>query len=238
MRNIIKSIRGYKNQIVLCLLMILIAVIGYQYFSKYFYAFKDPKKIKNIIISYGKYSTIAFAALQFLQVVVFFIPGEIVQIAGGYIFGTLNGMLISLVGVILGTLFGYCVAHYFGKPLLDKIIDKKSMNYFERILNYGKIDFVVFLLYIIPGVPKDALSYICGISKIKLKRFMIISTIGRIPGMVISSYFGSNINSGNNKVLIAIAVAAILLFAMGVYKGEDIIRSMLGGKSDGSDGDG
>ncbi|MDP4177787.1 MAG: TVP38/TMEM64 family protein [Bacillota bacterium] len=227
MKSIIKLMKKYRNQIVLFLITIIIIITAYQYFNKYFYIFKDPKKIRNMIISYGKYSTFAFAFLQFIQVVIFFIPGEVVQIAGGYIFGTLEGTLISMIGITLGTMFSFSVAHYFGKPLIEKIINEKSRNYFERVFKYGKIEYVVLMLYIIPGVPKDALSYICGVTEMKFKRFFIISTIGRIPGIVISAYFGSNIGINRNGRLIFVAIAAILLFGIGVFKGDKIIKMMV-----------
>lgn len=227
MKSIIKLVKKYRNQIILFFITIIIITTTHQYFNKYYYIFRDPKKIRNIIISYGRYSTLAFAFLQFIQVVIFFIPGEIVQITGGYIFGTLEGTLLSMIGITFGTMFSFTAAHYFGKPLIDKIISEKSRSYFDRVFKYGKIDHVVLMLYIIPGVPKDALSYICGVTEMKFKRFFIISTIGRIPGIIISAYFGSNIGINRNGRLIFVAIAAIILFGIGIFKGDKIIKMMM-----------
>lgn len=226
-KNIFAVIKKNKVKIVLCLLLIFSAYVAFQYFSKYFYEFRDEEKVKTIIMSYGKYSVFAFLALQFLQVAVFFIPGEIIQISGGYIYGTWYGALISIIGISLGSIFAYSISHYFGKPLLNKIVHKKNISFFDKVSNYGKIDYVVFLLYLIPGIPKDALAYICGVSKINLKKFICLSTLGRIPCVVVSTYFGANINSGKNGMLIFISVLMCLLFLVGIYKGDKIIKGMV-----------
>ena len=83
------------------------------------------------------------------------------------------------------------------------------------------------LLYLIPGIPKDVLGYICGISDISFKDFIVYSTIGRIPGIFISAYFGSRMYSGHKGALIAIAVIMSILFIVGVFKGEKIVKLMI-----------
>lgn len=217
----------YKSHIVLMLILIFLIFIAYLYYHKYFLLFKNPVKLKKIIMSYGEYSVLVFFVLQVIQVVAFFIPGEIIQIAGGYIYGTVWGSILSLLGITTGSLIVYSVSNFFGKPLINKIISDKDLKFFERILNIGKINFIVFLLYLIPGIPKDVLAYICGISSITFKNFILYSTLGRIPGIVISAYFGSKIGVGNHSTLIIIAVVSILLFIIGVFKGEKIIAGIV-----------
>jgi uncharacterized membrane protein YdjX (TVP38/TMEM64 family) len=77
-----EKIKKYKSYIGFAIILIFIIYVGYEYYDKYFYIFKDPVKIKNVIMSYGDYSIFAFVILQIIQVIAFFIPGEIVQIAG------------------------------------------------------------------------------------------------------------------------------------------------------------
>ncbi len=199
--------------------------IGYIYY-KNFTALKDPKNIKNIILSYGNCGIIIFFLFQIIQVVAFFIPGEVIQISGGYIYGTLFGSIYSLIGISLGSIFVFSLAHIYGRPLVHKIISKKDLKFFDRLLNIGSGKLIVFLLYLIPGIPKDALGYICGISDIKFKDFLILSTLGRIPGVLVSAYFGANIHSGNKSVLIIVSVISSLLFIIGVLKGEKIIKKI------------
>lgn len=226
-KNVFVIIKKNKERIVLWLFLIFLVYAAFLYFNKYFYEFKNPEKVKGIIMSYGRYSMFAFLALQFLQVAVFFIPGEIIQISGGFIYGTWSGALLSIIGISIGSIFAYSVSHYYGRPLIIKIIDKKNIRFFDKVSNYGKIDYVVFLLYLIPGIPKDALAYICGVSKLNLKRFIFLSTLGRVPGVIVSTYFGANINNGNEGMLIFIAILMSLLFLVGIYKGDKIVKSIV-----------
>ncbi|MHC6178601.1 TVP38/TMEM64 family protein [Clostridium sp. JNZ X4-2] len=222
-----KKIAEYKSYLVLGVILIILLVAAYEYYHKYIYIFRDPNKIKNIVMSYGRYGISVFLLIQVLQVVAFFIPGEIIQIAGGYIYGTLFGSILSIIGITAGSILGCSVSRIYGKPLVNKIISKRHLRFFDKILQLGSVNSIVFLLYLIPGIPKDILAYICGISSISLRNFVLCSTLGRLPGIIISTYFGSNIYSGNKIVLIIIAVMMTLLFVIGILKGEKIIAKMV-----------
>ena len=216
-----------KSYIAVALLAIFLGAVAYFYFHEYFYIFSDPLKIKNAIMSYGKYSVFAFLILQIIQVVAFFIPGEIIQIAGGYIFGTFYGSILSLVGITMGSAIVYGISRLFGKPLIKKIISEKHFDFFERILQFGSTNYVVFLLYLIPGIPKDVFGFVCGISEITFRNFMIYSTLGRIPAIIISAYFGAKMFSGKTVLLLFIAILMLLLFLFGMLKGDRIIKKLI-----------
>ncbi|EJO5347675.1 TVP38/TMEM64 family protein [Clostridium botulinum] len=227
-----KSIQNFKTiliekkgTIILFLFFIFIIFIGCMYYEN-FEMLKDPKNIKNIILSYGNYGIIVFLLFQIVQVIAFFIPGEVIQITGGYIYGTLLGSVYSLIGITLGSVIVFLLAHCYGRPLVHKIISKKDLKFFSKVLNIGSTKLIVFLLYLIPGIPKDAIGYICGISDIKFKDFFILSTLGRIPGVLASAYFGANIHGGNKIILMTIGIIASVLFIIGLLKGKKIIKKI------------
>lgn len=227
LRKAVEYIKENMGAIIFSLLVMVFLFVGYKYFHDYFYILKDPNEVRRIINSYGQYSILAFIVLQMLQVIVFFIPGEIVQIAGGYIFGTLFGSVISLIGISLGSIIIFIICNIYGKPFVEKIISKRHLNFFKKVLKLGSVNYIVFLLYLIPGIPKDALAYICGISDISLKNFVIYSTLGRFPGIFMSAYFGAKIGTDNKHLLIGIAIVATVLFLVGVIKGEKIIKNII-----------
>lgn len=230
LRIIIKKVLNliYKKRayIILGILAVFIVYIAYEYYSKYFNVIRSPKHIKRIILSYGRYSVFAFLGLQILQVVAFFIPGEIIQIAGGYIYGAFFGGIFSLLGITLGSAIVYAISSIYGRPLIKKIISEKHLTFFDKILKLGSMNYIVFLLYLIPGIPKDVLGYICGISEITFKDFLLYSTLGRIPGIFISSYFGAKMYVGNKIILVVISIIMTILFIIGVLKGEKIIKRL------------
>ena len=225
--NMLTVIEKYKSYIVLAILCLFLVVVGYEYYSKYFYLFRSPESIKKFIMSYGAYALAVFIMLQILQVIAFFIPGELVQIAGGYIYGTALGGVVSLIGITTGSAIAYTIANVYGKPFVKKFISEKNFKFIERILELGSKRFVVFLIYMIPGIPKDIVAYICGISSINFKEFIVYSTLGRIPCIFLSSYFGSQLIAGNKLLLILIGVAATLIFIIGMFKGEKIIKGIV-----------
>jgi len=225
--NLIRGIEKYKSYIVLAALGVFFIIAGYEYYSRYFYIFRDPESIKSFVMSYEGYALLVFILLQILQVVAFFIPGELVQIAGGYIYGTLFGGLISIVGITIGSVIAYGIANIYGKPFVKRIVSEKNLKSVEKTLNLGSKKMVVLLIYLIPGIPKDVVAYICGVSTISFREFIIYSTLGRIPCIFLSAYFGSKLISGNKLLLIFLAIVASALFIFGVYKGERIIKGIV-----------
>ena len=216
-----------KQYIVLLLVLIFFVFIGYEYYFNYSYMLKDPNILKGVILSYGNFSILIFVLMQVLQVVVFFIPGEFIQIAGGYIFGTFLGGLLSIIGITFGSIMAYFISNRYGKPIVEKLILNKKIRFFKKILNAGSKKVVIFVFYLIPGIPKDALAYICGVSNISFTDFLIYSTLGRIPGVFISSFFGQKIYAQDSTSLVTIGVTMAIVSVVGIFKGDAIIKAIV-----------
>jgi len=217
----------YKQYIVLSVILLFFIYTGYEYYFRYSYILDNPNILKEVIRSYGNFSILVFILMQVIQVVVFFIPGEFIQVAGGYIFGTFLGGIISLMGITLGCIMVYLISNNYGKPFVEKIILNKKVKFFRKVLNAGSKKNVVFMFYLIPGIPKDALTYICGVSDISIKDFFIYSTLGRIPGIFISSYFGQKIYAWDVSTLITIGITMTILSLLGIFKGNVIIKAII-----------
>jgi len=153
----------------------------------------DQEHFKAWVESYGAYAALVFVAAQFMQVVLFFIPGEVTQIAGGYIFGTWPGLLLSYIGITLGALAAFAIARLFEHAALDLLVDRQTVRSFDRLV-YGKSGFwPMLILFLIPGVPKDLLCYIAGLTPMHVVTFLMMSTIARFPGVLLSSIFGDSL---------------------------------------------
>lgn len=222
-----KKLSDNRQYIFLSAMLILFIYIGYEYYFNYSYILNNPSLLKEVIRSYGSFSILIFILMQIIQVVVFFIPGEFMQVAGGYIFGTFLGGIISLMGITLGSIIVYLIANSYGKPYVKKILLNKKVKFFKKILKAGSKNNVVFIFYLIPGIPKDALAYICGVSSISISDFIIYSTLGRIPGILISSYFGHKLYARDGSSLIIIGLTMIILSLIGIYKGNTIIKALI-----------
>lgn len=184
--------------------------------------FEDPVLIRDWIRGYGNLSSIAFIVLQMVQVIFFFIPGEFIQVAGGFIFGTFWGLILSVIGILLGSLLTFLAARAVGERILRKIIPAKQFEKLEVLINRPRNKLVIFILYLIPGIPKDILGYISGITPIKTKQFVIISNVARIPGIFASVYLGSNLYD-KNYVVLAIVILAVIVLVLIIWFYKDKI---------------
>lgn len=226
-------IKKQKIKLLLIPLIIAAIVLMVQYYSKIVLVFKDIESIKGIILGYGNYSFIIYIALQIVQIVVFFIPGDIMQISAGFIFGPIRGFLLSFFGICLGTSVVFFISRKLGKPFVNKIVSEKDTwiihkleKFKEHPMKDKKLKKIVFFTYLIPGIPKDILGYICGVSEIKYKDFIIYSSIARIPALFVSSFFGHKLSFDNWKLLAIIAIISGIVIVISIIAGKKIISSI------------
>ena len=171
------------------------------------------KAYVNDLEPWGKLS---FLFIQFLQVVVFILPGEIPQIAGGYLFGWFQGFILSSLGIAIGSVFNFYVGRLWGKGILRLISGEKGLEETEKLFSSPKVMLTGFLLFLIPGIPKDAVCYIAGFSKIPLYQFILFSTIGRLPGVLGSAIIGGTAAERNSVFSLALLGVSTLLFLLGL----------------------
>lgn len=189
------------------LLLVLIALVGYLFihFDLYLF-FKDKNKIISFIQT-SRYDELAFITLQIVQVVIAVIPGEISGFIGGYLYGPLLGTLYSTVGLTLGSWLAFMLARFFGAPILEIMVKKEVFEKFDHFMEHKGL-LVSFLLFLIPGFPKDYLCYIMGVSRIPALTFIVISTVGRFFGTAMLSVSGSMARDERYAMLTIIVVAA------------------------------
>ena len=169
--------------------------------------YQDKKFLKETVRSWGWMAPIVFIAIQALQVIISPIPGEITGPVGGALFGTWLGLLYSTIGLSIGTLFCFWVGRKWGEPLVRPWLSEHHWNRMTFILEAeGAI--ICFIVYLVPGFPKDIVSYLFGISPVPFWIFAVVSTIGRIPGTWISSYFGAHV--GEQQYIYAIVFIAVV----------------------------
>ena len=152
-------------------------------------------------------------AVQFVQVVIFVIPGEITQFAAGYVFGAWKGFLFSAAGIMLGSAFNFAFARVVGRPTLEKIIPRRTMDKVDAALNNAKGKSALFLLFLLPGMPKDAMSYGAGLSNLSFTEFVVVSGLARSPALLASVVLGSQADQRDYRAMIVTGVVVVI--AMG-----------------------
>lgn len=188
------------------------------------------RRLARFLLSLGPYSSAVFILLQALQVVISPIPGELTGIVGGYVYGVNFGFLFSTVGLTLGSWMAFELASIFGRPLVEKFVNKHILEKFH-FLGSSAGATICFLLFIIPGFPKDYLCYILGLSSMNLSTFLIVSTLGRMPGTYLITMQGASIRSENYlTAIVTVLISAVIIFIAYLYRAHlyHWIKSMRG----------
>ena len=165
----------------------------------------------ELITSQGPLGVLILLGMQLLQIIVAFIPGEVVQIAAGMMYGPLRGSVVILVGCVLSSMVVYELVHKLGAPFVRSMVGEKQLLKFRQFELSGKFGVTVFILFLIPGFPKDVLTYIVPLSDMSLRTFLLLSTIGRTPGVIISTYAAAGLADGNIVTSVIIFVVAALI---------------------------
>jgi uncharacterized membrane protein YdjX (TVP38/TMEM64 family) len=214
--------------LIICILAGLSSFFIYQYNTqlrseavKSYYILHDHHRLKEAIASFGPYSPPAFILLQAVQVVVAPIPGGPIAFLGGYLFGVRAGFIYSMIGLTVGSWLAFSIAGIFEKWLVKNFVSSKTLKKFDYLMGHEGV-ILSFLLFLIPGFPKDALCYILGLTPMHVGIFLIISTIGRIPGTLIATLQGAKAFNHQYKIfLILSGISALITLIFYVY-GEEI----------------
>jgi uncharacterized membrane protein YdjX (TVP38/TMEM64 family) len=187
----------WKWVLLLCVLMGFIFFLIYQYNSqigvqlKNLYSlYQDQEEFKKVVSSYGAYGPLAYILLQILQVVIAPIPGGAIEFLGGVLFGVKAGLIYSMIGLTLGSWLAFELARIFEKLAVEKFVSEETRKKFDYLVEHQGV-ILSFILFLIPGFPKDALCYILGLTPMHLGIFLVISTIGRIPGTLMATLQGA-----------------------------------------------
>ncbi len=179
--------------------------------------------IAEKVKAHGTLSVLMFLLLQIIQVVVAIIPGEPVEVMGGILFGGFGGFGLCMAGVLVGTVTVYYLVSWVGKPLVNAVVDSDKLNKYKILNDNRRLELFIFVLFLIPGTPKDALTYLVPMTKIKPHKFFIYSTIARIPSVISSTFVGSNIGKGRWVLSIVIFSLTVVIGLVGIYYNEKII---------------
>lgn len=185
-----RSVRqGRKWLTVVSVVVVLVLVALAAAFIWNWLASFSQEGFQEYIQSFGPMGWLVLLALQFLQVFIALIPGELLETAAGYAFGPVIGTVICYVGVATASAVIFLLTRRFGVKLVSIFADPEKINQLRFLNTERKRNNLIFLLFFIPGTPKDLLTYFVGLTDISLGTFLTISLIARIPS-VLSSTFG------------------------------------------------
>lgn len=174
----------------------------------------DPEAFRAWVDGWGFWGKAAYVAVVTLQVVVAFIPGEPLELAGGYAFGWLEGTALALTGIVIGSALVFGLVRRFGVRLVEVFFSREKIESVAFLKNPKKTRVIAFILMMIPGTPKDFLSYFAGLTKLRLGEWLGIVTVARIPSVIGSTVSGGA--AGSENYLLAAVTFAVTIALSGI----------------------
>ncbi|MDD4188683.1 MAG: TVP38/TMEM64 family protein [Eubacteriales bacterium] len=201
-------------------LAVILAVFG----NAIIMVMSKPENIKAYVDSKGIFGMLIFIGLQIMQVVIAVIPGEPVQIAGGYLYGSLLGFVLSTAGIMIGSVIAVLISRKFGLPVARLFVSEKKLIEYKGKLESEKSLMFIFLLFLIPALPKDVILYAAGLTPINLRILFIIYFTARIPAIFLANILGALLAEKNIAGFIAVCVIVLILLIAGYLLREKIFR--------------
>lgn len=196
-------------------LYVLISALIIVYIGRPFIKFiGEPERFREFVAAHGILGYVVYFAMCAMQVFVAAIPGEPLEIAAGYAFGTFRGTLLCYLGIAAGEALVFTFVRKFGMRAVEIFFNREKIDELPIIRSPEKLQRAVFIVFLIPGTPKDILTYAAGLTKISMREFLIISMLARIPSVFSSTIGGSALGDGNYaKAAIIFGITAVLSIA-------------------------
>lgn len=173
----------------------------------------DSERLRTWVDDNWLGSRLAYIGMIIFQIVVAIIPGEPFEIGAGYAFGGLEGTIICVLGSTIGGTLVFLLVKRFGVKLAELFVSVEKIQSLSFLRDHKKRDMIVFLLFFIPGTPKDVLSYFAGLTNMDVKTWLIITTIAKLPSIITSTVGGNAI--GTKQYLFAIVTFGVTLLLSG-----------------------
>ncbi|MBE6781289.1 MAG: TVP38/TMEM64 family protein [Ruminococcaceae bacterium] len=216
--------RLWQKRIIALVSLFAVAVIffliAYFVIYKFLSIENTAESFKDFIEGYGIWGRGVALGIQFLQVFIAIIPGEFVEVGLGMAFGYIEGTILCYIGVALASTIVFLIVKKFGIKAVELFVDPKKIDQLKFINSEKKLYTLVFLLFLIPGTPKDLLTYVVPLTRIKLSEFLTISLLARIPSVISSIIGGDFFSNGKylEGIFLFLITGAVSLLGMIIYR--------------------
>ena len=191
---------------VICILAVIGAILLRDYFSA-----ENIEKLKDFVAGHWLIGSLIFMAICAVQVIIALIPGEAVEIAAGVIFGSWGGALVCLTGIMIGSVTAIMLVRKFGRKFVESLYPREKIDALPILRDPKKRNAFVALLFFIPGTPKDLFTYIVGLTDMSIPMYILLTTVARIPSIIMSTFGGDAFSEGNIlKAIIIFGATAII----------------------------
>jgi uncharacterized membrane protein YdjX (TVP38/TMEM64 family) len=183
----------------------------------------DREWLRATVESFGWAAPLVFIGIQVAQVIAAPVPGEATGFIGGYVFGTLTGFIYSTIGLTIGSLINFAIGRMLGERFVRRLVSEERFSRIDRLINRQGV-IALFIMFAIPGFPKDYLSLALGLSTLPVKLFALMTGVGRMPGTLMLSLQGAALYDRSYGLLAVVAGACLVLILLAYRYREAVYR--------------
>lgn len=197
--------------------VVFICVIAYFVGRPLISLVSEPEKFREWVEARGIWGVLAFMGMVIVQVFLAVIPGGPFEVGAGYAFGVIKGTLICDLATTIASLLIFLFVRRFGIKFVELFVTREQIESVHIRKSSGKSESILFLLFLIPGTPKDLFSYLVGLSDMKVSHWIFICAVGRFPAIFLSALSGSALGSSNYGTAVAVFAGLIVLYIIGLF---------------------
>ena len=175
-----------------------------------------PEDFRLWVDGHGLWGRLAYVGMVILQVIIALLPGEPFELAAGYAFGAVEGTALCIAASTLGSLLVFLLVRRFGIRLAEVFFPPEKLASLSFLKTDAKRNYLFFLIFMIPGTPKDLLCYFAGLTDMRITTWLLISSVGRIPAILTSTLGGDALGTKNYLFAALVFAATLLVSAAGL----------------------
>ena len=200
--------------------LIFIGAVGYLVGKPMVEFVREPERFRAWVDSSGFVSRVIFVGMVVFQLIIALIPGEPLEMGAGYAFGAVEGTILCIIGCVIGSALVFLFVRRFGVKLVEVFFPREKIRSLRFLQDSRRLNLLTFIVFFIPGTPKDLLSYFIGLTDMKLGTWLLITAVARIPSIVTSTVTGDALGLKNYQfAIIAFGVTlALSLLGILVYR--------------------
>ena len=178
---------------------------------------REPDRFRAWVDSSGLWGRVAFVGMVIFQLIIAVIPGEPLEMGAGYAFGAVEGTLLCILGCVIGSALVFLFVRRFGVKLVEVFFSREKIRSLRFLQDSRRLNLLTFIVFFIPGTPKDLLSYFIGLTEMKLSTWLLITGVARIPSIITSTVTGDALGLQNYQFALIAFGATLVLSLAGIF---------------------
>jgi uncharacterized membrane protein YdjX (TVP38/TMEM64 family) len=210
---------GSRRRFLLHLLVAAIVIGGLTLFAQRNLQFlTNAREIRAFVQGFGVWAPLVLVVLQALQVVLAPVPGQVLAVAAGYLFGAWWGTLYNMIGITIGSTVAFWLARRFGRSYVEDIVHEDTLSRFDGISD-DRVRLGLFVFFLLPGLPDDVLCFVGGLTRLPLWQLVVIAVVGRAPAFFVVNVVGELLGTAQFEAAALLAIAVLAVSVVGyVYR--------------------